>query len=119
MRRYHRMTATPETTVTTSTAPSLVGMVLVVQIFHPANAAFDARWSDFRKEIAGLFPEEGTRQLEQARTGWPDREFRLIRRTTYMQEEEITSKAQLHQCGNCEGIDPITCLTNPERSSGE
>jgi hypothetical protein len=97
------------------TGPSVVGVVLVVQILHPAAE----RWADFGNEIPGLFPEEGTRQLKQARTGWPDRKFRLIRRTTYMGEEEITSEAQLHQCGNCEGIDPMSCLMNPDRSSSQ
>jgi hypothetical protein len=138
MRRYHRMTTTPETTKTTAAddtphiflaglgqqgdyaygfakagqqtealehaaaierliaayrdaihvdQPGVVGIELVVQMLDK-----EGRWQDWRAPLPGLFLEDGQRQLAQARRGIPEREFRLIRRTTIQRVEEITAK---------------------------
>jgi hypothetical protein len=67
--------------------PGVVGNELVVQILDK-----EGRWRDWRAPMPGLFLDHGRQQLAQARLGVPEREFRLVRRTTVQRVEEIVDE---------------------------
>jgi hypothetical protein len=68
--------------------PGLVGNELVVQWWLNE----EGRWRDWGGSIPGLFLEDAKRQLKQARTGFPDGKFRLMRRKTLFRVEEIADE---------------------------
>lgn len=64
--------------------PGVIGNELVVQ-----RRDGDGHWVGHGGSIPGLFLEEGKRLLKQARTGYPQAQFRLVRFMTLCRIEEI------------------------------
>lgn len=66
-----------------------VGQVTSIELVIQSRKATDDPWRDNGQSIPGMFTEDADRLLTLTRYAWPDREHRLIRRTTSVLDEEV------------------------------